>query len=88
MISGQLEVQRIGFDTERENHATGVSGMHGGGDRVLAAELVSAMMNRSRMSAGIDEGLAAAVTCFAIDEALETGRVVAMDSYRRRVDER
>lgn len=88
VISGQLEVQRIGFDTERKNYATGVSGMHGDGDKVLAAELVSAMMNQGRMSAGIDEGLAAAVTCFAIDEAVEAGQVVAMDSYWRRVDER
>lgn len=87
VISGQLEVQRIGFGTERENHATGASGMHGDGDSVLAAELVSAMTDEGRMSAGIHEGLSAAVTCFAIDEAMESGRVVAMDSYWRRVDE-
>ena len=60
--------------------------MHGGGDDVLATELVSAMLQGSPMSAGIDEGLAAAVTCFAIDEAMDSGQVVDMSSWWDRVD--
>ncbi|MBD3648513.1 MAG: Gfo/Idh/MocA family oxidoreductase [Pseudomonadales bacterium] len=86
VISGQLELQRIGFDTRKEDHATGVSGMHGEGDAVLAAELVATMMGSGEMSAGIDEGLASAVTCFAIDQAMATGQVVDLKDWWRRVD--
>lgn len=88
VISGQIEIQRIGFDTVREDQSGQAVGMHGGGDDVLATELVSAMLQGSAMSAGIDEGLAAAVTCFAIDEAVASGSVVSLAPFWDQVDRR
>lgn len=86
VISGRIELARVGFN-ERVTDLSGEAvGMHGGGDDVLATELVSAMLQGTPMSAGIDEGLAAAVTCFAIDEALDTGQVVDMAGWWDRVD--
>jgi hypothetical protein len=55
--------------------------MHGGGDPVLAQELFSVMVNGGDMSAGIDEGLLAATTCFAIDQAAIDGTVVSLAPY-------
>ena len=86
VISGKIELARIGFDEKLQDYSGEAVGMHGGGDDVLATELVSAMLQGSPMSAGIDEGLAAAVTCFAIDEAMDSGQVVDMSSWWDRVD--
>jgi predicted dehydrogenase len=88
VISGRIELQRIGFDTSLEDYSSEAMGMHGGGDDVLAGELVSAMLEGTPMSAGIDEGLAAAVTCFAIDEAMASGQVVDLAPLWSRVDRR
>jgi len=88
VISGRIELQRIGFDTSLEDYSSEAMGMHGGGDDVLAGELVSAMLEGTPMSAGIDEGLAAAVTCFAIDEAMASGQVVDLAPLWSHVDRR
>jgi hypothetical protein len=86
VMAGTIELQRIGFDTKIENHATSGKGMHGGGDDVLAEELVASMMSGAPMSVGIDEGLDAAVTCFAIDDAMAQREVVELAPYWARVD--
>lgn len=88
VLSGRIELQRIGFDTSLEDFSSEAMGMHGGGDDVLGGELVSAMLEGTPTSAGIDEGLAAAVTCFAIDEAMATGQVVDVAPWWSRVDRR
>ena len=89
VMTGVIEVQAIGHETERLNASTEVSGMHGGGDPVLAAELYEVMTQQGTagetMSAGINEGLAAAITCFAIDEAATSGQVVSLTPYWQRV---
>jgi len=56
-------------------------GSHGGGDDVLARELSRSMLRGVAPAVGLDEGLASAFTCFGIDEAMETGRVVEMSKY-------
>tara|TARA_R110002072_G_scaffold20841_3_gene75170 strand:- start:51282 stop:52427 length:1146 start_codon:yes stop_codon:yes gene_type:complete len=86
VMTGAIELQQIGFHTETQQMGTGSSGMHGGGDPVLAAELFQVMTGSGQMSAGIDAGLSAATTCFAIDEAVATGQVVDLADYWRRVD--
>lgn len=78
VMTGKIELQRIGFDSRIEDQSTGAAGMHGGGDDVLAAELVDAMSGGAPMSGGIEEGLDATVTCFAIDQAMEDGTVVEL----------
>lgn len=80
VLTGKIEVKRIGFKSEVEDYSAGVSGLHGGGDVVLASELARAMTNGTNTLAGIEEGLEAATVCFAIDEAMETGKVVEMGS--------
>lgn len=87
VLRGTIELQRTGFETEVEDHSTGVIGMHGGGDGVLARELVMAMEGEPLMgSAGIDEGLTAATTCFGIDQAMDSRQVVDMSGLWQKVD--
>ncbi len=91
VLTGKIELQRIGFDTVIEDCSTSVKGMHGGGDEILAEELFTAMQTQSGqpepcLSAGIEEGLNAAVVCYAIDEAATTGKVVDLANYWAEVD--
>lgn len=81
LLTGEIQIQRIGFDTRLETIRTGTSDGHGGGDEVLARELAESMLRGTPPAVGLEEGLASAFTAFAIDEAMETGCVVSLDKY-------
>jgi predicted dehydrogenase len=76
VLTGEITLKRIGFETEMEDVSTSASGIHGGGDVVLTGELAESMLDQRPPSVGLREGLESAVTCFAIDKALDTGEVV------------
>ena len=82
---GAIEVARIGFGEKIRTVKASASGSHGGGDDVLAWELSQSMLKGVTPAVGLDEGLASAFTCFGIDEAMETGRVVEMGKYWKMV---
>lgn len=84
VIAGIIEVKRIGFDTKIKDVSSKVKGSHGGGDEILSSELVSSMIHGTPPSTGLLDGLKSAITCFAIDDAMESGKVVKLDSYWER----
>ncbi len=86
LLTGKVEVGEIGFGTSVKVIETLGGDIHGGGDEVLANELVQTLQNGVPTSTTLEDGLNAAVTCFAIDEAMDTGTVVDCASYWRRVD--
>ena len=86
LITGEIHLKRIGFDTQEEDASTEASGGHGGGDEVLARELAESMLKQTPPSVGMIEGVASAVTCFAIDEAMYTGTVVDLTPYWDKVE--
>lgn len=81
VLTGKITLKRIGFTTTDEDHSTSASGGHGDGDDFLALELVQSMRESRAPSAGMMESLESSVTCFAIDEAQDTGKVVHLDPY-------
>lgn len=83
VLTGKIELKQIGFDTQIEDHSTEAKGGHGSGDEVLAAELADSMLHQTAPSVGLMEGLESAITCFAIDEAMDTGAVVDVGRYWR-----
>lgn len=87
VIEGTIELKRIGFGTQIENVSAGVSGGHGGGDSILGKELAKSMLRRAQPTTGLLDGLKSAVVCFAIDDAMKTGRVVSLKPYWRRVNQ-
>ena len=87
VLTGTVEVARIGFDEEIRDESTEAKGGHGCGDDILADELAASMLEGAEPSAGMQEGLASSITCFAIDEALDTGEVIDVDRYWRKADE-
>lgn len=76
VISGQLEIQQIGFGTRLEDVRTNVAGGHGGGDEILGASLAGTMLHGAAPLASLEDGLRAAFAAFGIDEAQRTGTVV------------
>jgi predicted dehydrogenase len=81
VISGELELLRVGFDQEKDNLGTGAYGGHGGGDDYLAKTLAASMVKGEPPAAGLEDGIRSAVPVYAIDDALETGSVVDVRPY-------
>jgi predicted dehydrogenase len=85
IIKGQLQLQQIGFNTKLKDIKTGVAGGHGGGDAVLAKELALSMLKGVRPATGLEDGLKSAVTCFAIDKAMDSQKVVNVAPFWKQV---
>ncbi len=83
LTAGVIQSKRIGFDTRIENHAVDTVDGHGGGDDVLTRELANSMLNGAPPSVDLDDGFKSAVTCFAIDDAMNRGQVVDVMPYWR-----
>ena len=76
VITGEIEVRRHGFGEETRHAGTEGMGGHGGGDETLAAEMTRAMTEGVPPSTSFHDGMTSSITCFAIDQAMEEGRVV------------
>lgn len=81
VIAGQIQLQRIGFGAGIEDAGTEAHGGHGGGDMVLAESLAKSMLDGAQPFTGLEDGLKSAVTCFAIDDAMDSGQVVDVNPY-------
>ncbi|TVQ23722.1 MAG: gfo/Idh/MocA family oxidoreductase [Spirochaetaceae bacterium] len=79
--TGTIELRKIGWDTPTLDEGLGRTDGHGGGDDILADELVASTLHGTEPSAGVLEGLESTATCLAIDEAADTGQVVGMGRY-------
>lgn len=88
VLTGRVEIQRIGFDTEIETLSTIEGDGHGGGDEILAKELAESMLHGTNPSTGLEDGLTSAFTAFAVDEAMDTGNVVSLDKYWALLEEK
>ena len=87
VLTGELEYRPVGFDAKPEYSADLDKGGHGGGDRILGEDLAACMLNGAKPRASLDEGVASAVTCFAMNEAMDSRRVVDCDRYWRQLGE-
>ena len=78
VLTGDIELKRVGFDTELQKIDSGTAGMHGGGDAVLGKELADSMLHGKPAASTLEDGLLSAVTAFGIDQAMHSGSVVQM----------
>ncbi len=81
VITGSIELRKIGFETEIEQLDSGASGGHGGGDHILGQNIADVMLGKDVSLTSVEDGLVSAFTCFAMDEAMETGKVVELAPY-------
>ena len=79
VLSGKIELQRIGHCEPCVDESSQSSGGHGGADHLLAKQISDAIVNDITLSPGIDEAVDSAVTCFGIDQAADSGCVVDMN---------
>ncbi|MFO7871262.1 MAG: Gfo/Idh/MocA family oxidoreductase [Kiritimatiellia bacterium] len=86
VLTGSIQLKRIGFDTREEDISTEARGGHGGGDDVLVKELAESMLNGTPPSVGLMEGLDSALTCFAVDEAMDSGTVTDVRPCWKKID--
>lgn len=75
VLTGVIEWQRIGFDTELHTEET-ASGGHGGADGILAESLRDSMLNGTAPLVGLEDGMKSSLACFGMDAALDSGTVV------------
>lgn len=87
VLSGQIELKRIGFKDQLQQLEAGASGGHGGGDAILGTNIVHCMLGREEPYTGLEDGLASAVTCFAVDESVAQRRMVDVGDYWKRIDQ-
>ncbi|PCJ60596.1 MAG: oxidoreductase [Planctomycetota bacterium] len=80
LIAGQIELQKIGYEFEREDLSFGVTDGHGGGDDILSKHFTEMVLNQAPSLTSVEDGVKAAVTCFAIDQAMDERRVVDASS--------
>lgn len=85
VLTRRIEVCRIGFDARREEIvAAGEPGDHLGGDEVMAEHLCQTMLTGAAPLASMEEGIRSALSCFGLDEALDTQRVVDLQPLWQR----
>lgn len=78
VLTGLIQLKRIGFGSSMEDLSAGVSGGHGGGDVVLGQELQDAILHGITPRTGLVDGLYSAVTAFGMDRSMETGVIISM----------
>lgn len=87
VIKGEIELKKIGFDTEVQSFSAGVKGSHGGGDEYLSEMLSESIFDGKDSPTGMLDALTSAVTCFGIDKALDDRILFDYDSIWTKVDE-
>jgi predicted dehydrogenase len=76
LITGLVEVQKIGWETKLEKIETFAGGGHGGGDEVMAKSMLETLLRGEPPLASIQEGIKSAIVAFGIDQAADENRVV------------
>lgn len=78
--TGLIEFQRIGFDAEVQKTLVNIKedhqGGHAGGDAVMTQHLAESILHGKAPLAGMREALQSAITCFAIERAMEEDCIV------------
>ena len=78
VLTGQIELGRIGHNTKPTVENTGASGMHGDGDQHLIEDLRRAMLLGEPPKVSVQQGVISTIVAVAIDQARRTGTVVVV----------
>ena len=80
VITGQIEVKKIGYDTPYERHdMTSASGGHGGGDTVLAKQLIKMMTENAMSLTTAINGATSAAVALVTDMARTEGSIKSLN---------
>lgn len=73
---GILELERVGFHSERMRFETSEGGSHGGGDVALGHSLVRTLLENETPISGFSQGLNSTLVCLGIEAARQRGQVM------------
>jgi len=76
VMSGLIQLNKIGSSEGLQDVSTSSFGGHGGGDDVLGGEVADCMLKGTLPAAGLNDGITAAVTCLEIDRARAACQVI------------
>ena len=80
-ITGNIEVKRCGWDDQRTVYNCSMFGGHGGSDDILCKQVVDSLQTGAAPISGLMEGLKSGIICFAIDESMQTGKMVDVKPF-------
>lgn len=86
VLTGKIEIQKIGFHEVLEDISSHTSDGHGGGDNILGLELRDCILKGDQPKSSLVDGLTSAVAAFGIDLAQQEGRVVDLTDMWEKVD--
>lgn len=78
LLTGLIDVQKIGWDTKLEQIDTRAGGGHGGGDEIMAKSMIETLLHDVPPLASVEEGIQSAIVAFGIDQATDQNRVVSL----------
>lgn len=81
VLKGVIEICKIGHKEKPSQIQSGGIGGHGGGDEILGQDLAESILYSKKPVASLEDGLLSAITCFGLNEACETNRIVDMGPY-------
>ena len=81
LMTGKIEVAKVGWDNAITEHVGEKKGGHGGGDELLVQHLYKMMTEDAPSLTSLDAGIEAAVTCFGFQDAMDNDTIVDMRSY-------
>ena len=84
LMTGMVEVQRIGWETPVEKIDTQVAGGHGGGDESMGKSMAGTLLRGEAPAASMKEGIQSALVAFGIDQADDEGRRVDLTAAWQR----
>lgn len=84
LVTGVLELRRIGWNPTIDQLGFGVSDGHGGGDDRMGKAMVDTMLRGQAPLASVEEGIQSALVAFGIDQASDEGRVVDLQQSWRK----
>lgn len=76
LVTGVLEMRRIGWDPAIQQLGDQAIDGHGGGDARMGKALVETLLRGKAPLASVEEGIHSALVAFGIDQAADEGRVV------------
>jgi len=76
LYTSEIELCRIGWKPKTERWHLDLGEGHAGGDEVMAAGMAKTLLGKAAPKAGMAEGVRSLTVALAIDQAMDTGRVV------------
>jgi predicted dehydrogenase len=81
VLSGRLEYQPVGWNTQVESVQPITGDGHGGAEEPMAKDMLACMMEGRPMPTTAEDGVTASITCLGMEQARTSGSVVDLRAH-------